>query len=99
MKYPRSPRSSAAAFSSFLRSIAVCDRNHERRRTQIPQRTLLAQGPTGDADLPAVEDEEVREQRPFLSRNELYQILLDLHRIGIPREAEPEGHTCDVRVD
>ncbi len=54
---------------------------------------------SSDADRPAVKDQQVREQRPLLSRHDLHQILLDFHCVGLTREAQTKRHPRDVRVD
>jgi hypothetical protein len=62
------------------------------------QRTLRAFWFTGLADRPAVVDQEVRPERPVALRHDLYQVLLDLHRIGVIRQAQALREPRDVGV-
>ena len=43
-------------------------------------------------------DKQVRKPAPVLARHEPDEIALDLHRILLPREAEPLREPADVRV-
>src|SRR5262245_46658101 len=56
-------------------------------------------GASGVADAAAVPDELVAELGPFLARDLLHQIALDLHRISLAREAQALREARDVRVD
>ena len=47
----------------------------------------------------AVPDQSVREDRPLLARQQLHQILLDLHRLGLAGQPEPLRQPRDVRID
>ena len=62
-----------------------------RGGAEVGQDASLAARPAGDADLAAVEDQEVGEQRPVVLREERHQVLLDLHRIVMPRQPEQIG--------
>src|SRR4029077_8358237 len=68
-------------------------------RTDVVQETLATFGFPGDAYLPAVCDESMGENGPFLLRNEFHEVLLDLHRIRMRGESQASGDACDVSVD
>src|SRR5215208_4217034 len=56
-----------------------------RRRADVAQRAVGALRLAGVADAAAVEDQEVRQHRPAVAREERHQRLLDLDRVGLPR--------------
>lgn len=59
-----------------------------------------AAGLAGDADGPAVVDEEVRPEGPLVLRDDLGEVVLDLDGVGgVLGEAEAVGEARDVRVD
>ena len=41
----------------------------------------------------------MREDRPFLLRNEFHEVLLDLHRVRMRGQSQASGDACDVSVD
>jgi len=41
----------------------------------------------------------MREQNPLFLGNDLHEILLDLHRVGLPRQVEPRGDPLYVGTD
>ena len=51
------------------------------------------------ADPAAVKDQQMREHRPPLAREDLHQRRFDLHRLDLLREAEPLTEARDVGVD
>ena len=87
----------------------ACSSRLTPRRRPWPQTRLdgqrsfdhaaLAARPPRVADAAAVPDQQVREASPVVARHELHQVALDLHRILLPREAEPLRQPADVRVD
>ena len=60
----------------------------ERRRADVVEGADLAFRALRIADLASVLDEQMRKHRPLLARKERNQILLDLHGVGVLREAE-----------
>src|SRR6185295_11173872 len=62
-------------------------------------RALVARGLDGSAHAPAMKNEQVRGLIPARLRHELHQILLDLDRIFLPREAEALRQPLHVRID
>jgi hypothetical protein len=69
------------------------------RRADVIEHADFALGVSRLADTPAVKYEKVREERPILSWEQRHQVLLDLDRISLPREAEPVADSRDVGVD
>src|SRR5581483_6411207 len=60
------------------------------RRAQVEREpAFLALRLARVADAPAVPDQQVREARPVLTRDEPHEIALDLHGVLLPREREP----------
>ena len=51
------------------------------------------------ADRPAVEDQQVGEERPILLRDELHQVLLDLHGIHVFSQTEAGAAAGGGRVE
>ena len=51
------------------------------------------------ADLSAVEYQKVRHMPPFLFRRDRKQVLFDLHRVVVLRQAEAIGEPLHVRVN
>src|SRR5712691_2433165 len=70
-----------------------------RARTQFIQQAFATLRLARDADLAAVVDESMRKDRPLLLRDELHQILFDLHRVVARCQSEAAGDARDVRVD
>src|SRR5262245_3724477 len=69
------------------------------RRAIGGQRAAAAVRLAGVADAAAVPDELMAELRPFLARQALAQVALDLDRVGLAREAQPAGQARHVGVD
>jgi len=46
-----------------------------------------------------VEDQSVSDEDPVLARDAADEVLLDLHRLGLQRQAEAVGESGDVGVD
>ena len=44
-------------------------------------------------------DELVREEDPFIFRDNSQQVLLNLFRVGLAREVQARGQTLHVRID
>src|SRR5712692_1383623 len=84
--------------SSKLRA-SGCWSSDTRRRAEVVEHALLAARQTREADTAAVPDQKVREAAPVLTRHELHQVALDLHRILLLGEAEPLREPAHVRVD
>ena len=55
---------------------------------EVGDHAVRAAGPAGDADLPAVGDQEVREQGPVVPREERHEVLFDTSRIVVLGETE-----------
>src|SRR5262249_35198664 len=62
------------------------------------QQTLCAPRVSCSAERPAMHDYLMREQNPFLLRNDLDEVLFDLHWIGIFGQIEPARDALHVRV-
>ena len=75
--------------ASTVRLAAGVDERHEGARAQRREQAVFVVGLLRMADAAAVPDQAVREARPLVPRQELHQVLLDLHRIGLRRQAEP----------
>lgn len=45
-----------------------------------------------------MEDEQMRYQRPIITRNQLHQYLLDLHRVCLVGNAKANNQAADVRI-
>src|SRR5207237_2412072 len=69
------------------------------RRTEVVDDAALAGGAPCAADAAAVPDQQVRETRPVLARDEPHQVALDLDRVLLLREAEALRETPHMRVD
>ena len=69
------------------------------KRADVVQEADLALRTARVADLTAVLDEQMRQHRPTFAREQLHQILLDLHRVGLRGESEAMAHAPDVRID
>jgi hypothetical protein len=59
---------------------------------------MRAIGISREAAPPSVPDQQMREKRPLLARNDFHKVALDFYRIGFYREPEPLGQSRDVRV-
>src|SRR5207253_3181745 len=69
------------------------------RRAEANEGALLAERTARDADAAAVPDQQVREATPVLTRDELHQVALDLHRVLVLGQSKPLGEPAYVRVD
>src|SRR6266508_2534115 len=76
-----------------------CWSSDTRRWTEGVDDAVLAPWQAGDADAPAVPDQQVRKAAPVLARDEANEVPLDLHRIFVAREAEALRETANVSVD
>src|SRR5207253_3991643 len=85
----------AARLAAVLRSL----QRLFRRRAYIIQLALRALWFSGHADGPTVRDQPMREDRPLLLRDELHEVLLDLHRIEMRGEAQAAGNARDMSID
>src|SRR5690242_20049609 len=94
----RSAAAPAAALRLRLRVPFAGDELRPRGAIR-EERALVALWFARLADRPAVVDEQVRPHRPVVLRDDLHQILLDLHRVDeVVRQAEPIRDASDVRV-
>src|SRR5205085_2314347 len=67
--------------------------------TEVVDDADLAQRATRVTDAATVPDQQMRKTGPVLARHESDEIAFDLHRVLLPREAEPLGQPAHVRVD
>src|SRR6266508_2912308 len=72
--------------------------SYPARRADVVEHAITAPGRARDAHSPAVEYQQVRDLDPVLARNETHQHLLDLCRVRLVGEDEPDGKTADMRV-
>src|SRR6266851_868506 len=106
----RAPHGASHAADHGRRSTRPTHRNLYRRSsrslqrllragTHIIQLALRALWLSGHADGPTVRDQPMREHGPLLLRDELHEVLLDLHRIEMRGEAQAAGDARDMSVD
>src|SRR5579883_508921 len=97
----RRSRHSAPAESTReapLRSFAPC-RSLILGVTQRIERAFGAAGIARQAESAPVQDDLVRKENPFLFRNGLHQVLLDVFRIAVLRQVEPLRDPLNMGVD
>jgi len=70
-----------------------------RGGTEVVEEADVAEGPFGVADTASVEDQPEREPGPFLRRDHLAKVLLDLDRIPAVGQPDSVAEPVDVRVD
>src|SRR5688500_11038851 len=68
-------------------------------RTDLCDDTLVAFRRSRVANSSAVEDENVRDIRPFIARKERHQLALDLYRILLLCQAEADAEPSHVGID
>src|SRR5437763_17095266 len=69
-----------------------------RGRADVVEEAVSALGAAGDADLAAVEDQAEGEAAPFLRGEEGAELVLDLDRVVLGRQAEHAADAGDVGV-
>src|SRR6266852_502201 len=74
-------------------------RSFERRGAVVVEQADVAAGLSRLAHRTAVQDEPETQRPPFRGRHQPPHLVLDLHRIGRGREAQPAEEPADVGVD
>jgi hypothetical protein len=66
---------------------------------EFQEGALFAAGFAGEADLAAVENEEMGEEGPVVLGDDFHQVLFDFDGIGVCGEVEALGEASDVGID
>ena len=67
-------------------------------RAEVVQHAVLAARQPGEADPPAVPDQQMREDPPLRARDEPQKVALDPDRVILARQPKPLREPANVRV-